>query len=163
MITIDEAVARVPQWKGMAAASVVLLAGGVTNLNYRVEIGGDTFVVSIAGTGTDALGVDRSRAYEITRAAGDLGVGPEAVCVLPDEGIMVTRFIAGRRLAAGDAADPGTLRRIVRSFHRYHGGPAFPGVFSPFETLRAYLVTARESEAAAISEAVPAAGAAPTL
>jgi thiamine kinase-like enzyme len=161
MITIDEAIARVPQWRGMRAGSVVPLAGGITNLNYRVEIGGDTFVLSIAGVGTDALGVDRSRAYEIARAAGDLGVGPEVVCLLPDDGILVARFIWGRRLVAGDAVNPGTLARIVRSFHRYHGGPAFPGAFSPFETLRAYLRTAQQPEAPRMSGAAPAAGAAP--
>jgi thiamine kinase-like enzyme len=148
MITIDEAITRVPQWKGAQPGSVTSLAGGITNLNYQVEIGGDIFVVSIAGTGTDTLGVDRDRAYGCTRTAGDLGIGPEVVCALPDDGILVTRFISGRRLTAGDAADPGTLTRIVRSFHRYHGGPAFPGTFSPFDTLRAYLSTARGSEAA---------------
>lgn len=162
MITIDEAIARVPQWRGMMAGSVVPLAGGITNLNYRVEIGGNTFVLSIAGVGTDTLGVDRSRAYEIARAAGDLGVGPEVVCLLPDDGILVARFIWGRRLGTGDAADPGTLARIVRSFHRYHGGPAFPGAFSPFETVRAYLRTAQQSEAPRMSGTPPAAGAAPT-
>ncbi len=161
MITIDEAIARIPQWKGMPARSVVSLTGGITNLNYRVEIGGDTFALTIAGTGTDALGVDRSRAYEITRGVGDLGVGPEVVCVLPDDGILVTRFIWGRRLAADDATDPETLARIVRSLHRYHGGPAFPGAFSPFETVRAYLKTAQQQEAARMSGAAPAAGGAP--
>jgi len=152
MIPIDEAIARIPQWKGARPESVTPLAGGITNLNYRVEIGGDTFVVSIAGTGTATLGVDRERAYECTRVAGDLDIGPQVMCVLPDDGILVTRFISGCGLAAGAAADPGTLTRIVRSFHRYHGGPAFPGIFSPFETLRAYLRTAQESEAAQVSE-----------
>jgi thiamine kinase-like enzyme len=147
MITIDDAIARVPQWRGMLAGSVVPLAGGITNLNYRVEIGGNVFVLSIAGAGTEALGVDRSRAFEIARAAGDLGVGPEVVCLLPDDGILVARFIGGRHLATGDAAHPGTLARIVGSFHRYHEGPAFPGAFSPFETLRAYLRAAQQSEA----------------
>ncbi len=155
MIPIDEAIARVPRWKGARPGSVTPLAGGITNLNYRVEIGGDTFVLSIAGTGTATLGVDRERAYRCTRVAGDLGVGAEVMCVLPDDGILVTRFISGRGLAAGDAADPETLTRIVRSFHRYHGGPAFPGIFSPFETLRAYLRTAQESEAAQTPTRLP--------
>ena len=163
MITIGEAIARVPQWRGMTAGSVVPLAGGITNLNYRVEIAGTTFVLTIAGAGTDALGVDRPRAYEIARAAGDLGIGPEVVCFLPDDGIVITKFIWGRRLVPGDAADPGTLARIVRSFHRYHGGPAFPGAFSPFETLRAYLEAAQRPGAAPMSGAAPAGGAAPTL
>jgi len=156
MITIDEAIGCVPQWKGIQAASVVPLAGGITNLNYRVEIDGDTFVVSIAGAGTEALGIDRERAYTCTRAAGRTGVGPVVVHALPADGILVTRFIFGRRHTAGDAARPETLGRTVRSFHRYHTGPAFPGTFSPCETLRAYLKTARGIEAARAPGAVRA-------
>lgn len=147
MISIDEAIARIPQWKGARAGSVTPLTGGITNLNYRVEIGGDTFVVSIAGAGTEALGIDRGLAYQCTRAASHLGVGPGVAYVLPAEGILVTRFISGRGLTPADAAHPETLTRIVRSFQRYHAGPAFPGVFSPFETLRAYLKTVQTSEA----------------
>ena len=155
MITIDEALARIPQWTGMRPRSVRPLTGGITNLNYRVEVGGDTFVLSIAGTGTAILGVDRARAHGCTRVAGDLGIGPEVVCVMPDDGILVTRFISGRGLAAGDAADPGMLARVVRSFHRYHGGPAFPGTFSPFETLRRHLRTAQESDGAEKTTRLP--------
>ena len=154
-MTIDEALARVPQWTGMRPRSVRPLAGGVTNLNYLVEIGGDTFVLSVAGTGTAVLGVDRARAYGCTRIAGDLGIGPEVVCVLPDDGILVTRFISGRGLAADDAADSGMLARIVRSFKRYQGGPAFPGTFSPFETLRRHLRTAQESDGAEKTTRLP--------
>jgi thiamine kinase-like enzyme len=153
MITIDEAIARIPEWQGARAESITPLAGGITNLNYRVEIGGDTFVVSIAGAGTEALGISRELAYQCTRAASDLGVGPGVAYVLPADGVLVTRFISGRRLTAADAAHPETLTRIVRSFQRYHTGPAFPGVFSPFETLRAYLRTAQTSEAAHVSGA----------
>lgn len=155
MMTVDEAIARVPQWTGMRPGSVSPLAGGITNLNYRVEVGGDTFVLSIAGMGTDVLGVDRARAYGCTRIAGDLGIGPEVVSVLPNDGILVTRFISGRGLAAGDAAAPGMLTRIVSSLHRYHGGPAFPGTFSPFETLRRCLRTARESDGAETTTRLP--------
>ncbi len=155
MMTIDEAIARVPQWQGMRPGSVGRLAGGITNLNYRVEVGEDTFVLSIAGTGTGTLGVDRTRAYGCTRIAGDLGIGPEVVCFLPDDGILVTRFISGRGLAAGDAADPGMLERIVCSLRRYHGGPAFPGTFSPFKTLRRYLRTAQESGGAETTTRLP--------
>lgn len=155
MITIDEAIARVPQWRGARAGSVTPLAGGITNFNYRVEIGGGLFVVSIAGAGTETLGIERERAYQCTRAAGRLGVGPDVVCVLPADGILVTRFISGRRLTAADAAHPDILARIVRSFHRYHAGPAFPGTFSPFETLHAYLRTARTSTSGQASGARP--------
>jgi thiamine kinase-like enzyme len=155
MITIDEAIARIPEWKGARAESVTRLSGGITNLNYRVEIGGDTFVVSIAGAGTEALGINRELAYQCTRAASDLGVGPGVAYVLPADGVLVTRFIFGRRLTAADAAHSETLTRIVRSFQRYHAGPAFPGVFSPFETLRAYLRTAKTSEAQVSGAGIP--------
>jgi len=146
VITIEDVIARIPDWRA-AATSVTPLAGGITNLSYRVEVNGEAFVVAIAGQDTERLGIDRHRAYQCTLAAAQTGVGPEVVYFLPADGILVTRFIAGRRLAAWEVAQPELLARIVRSLHGYHGGPVFPGPFSPFRTLEDYLQVARAHDA----------------
>ena len=142
MLTIEEAVARVPQWGRAAGVSAAPLPGGITNVTYRVEVSGESFVVHLAGGRTDLLGIDRDRAYRCARAAGQAGVGPAVVYASPADGILVTRFVPGRCLTAADLARPETLGRVVRSLQRCHALP-FPGQFSPFRTVEEYLRVAR--------------------
>ena len=123
------------------------MSGGLTNLNYRVDVDGESFVVRIWATGTELLGIDRQREYQCTVAASQTGVAPEVVHFLPDAGIMVTRFVPGRHLAPGEIARPEVLERVVQSMRRYHAGPAFDGSFSPLHTVAVYLGVARRFDA----------------
>ena len=56
---------------------------------------------------------------------------------------MVTRFVTGKGITPEAAAEPEMLGRIARAIRRYHEGPAFPGSFSAFETVRGYHELAR--------------------
>jgi len=114
------------------------LLGGITNQNYRVDVGGESFVLRIGGKGTHLLGIDRERESICTIIAAQVGVGAEVVHFLASEDVLVTRFIVGNGISPETAAQPATLRRIVDSIRRYHAGPDFPGTFSPFETARNY-------------------------
>jgi len=136
---IERILNQVPGWSGVEAV-VTPLVGGITNQNYRVDIGGETFVLRIGGKGTHLLGIDRGRERTCTAIAAQMGVGAEVVHFLASENeeVLITRFIVGTSIAPETAAQPETLRRIVDSMHRYHGGPDFPGSFSPFETVRSY-------------------------
>jgi thiamine kinase-like enzyme len=147
VLSIEEAVARIPGWGGAARVSAAPLPGGITNRAYRVEVDADVFVVHIAGPGTALLGVDHHRTYECTAAAGATGVGPEVVHFVPSDGILVTRFIPGRHLEAAEVARPEVLARVVRSLRLCHGGPAFAASFSPFRALESYLAAARRGGA----------------
>ena len=142
-ITIEEAIARIPTWRHASLASVSLLPGGITNVNYRVDVGGEAFVVRIGARNADLLGIDREREFQCTVAASRTGVAPEVVRFLPEDDILVTRFIAGRSLSPAEMAGPETMARVVRSMRLYHGGPAFAGSFSPFRTVEGYLRVAR--------------------
>ncbi len=134
---IERILSRIPGWS-VADAVVTPLVGGITNQNYRVDIGGETFVLRIGGKGTHLLGIDRGRESICTAIAAQVGVGAEVIHFLADEEVLVTRFIVGRGITPEMAAESGTLHRIVDSMKRYHAGPAFPGTFSPFETVRNY-------------------------
>jgi thiamine kinase-like enzyme len=142
MTTIEQAIARIPGWAA-AAVSVASLSGGITNLNYRVDVNEESFVVSLSSEDTEVLGIDQRLTHQSTLAAAETGVGPEVAHFFPDDGILVTRFIVGRRLSAGEVAHPEMLQRVVRSLRRYHDGPALASHFSPFRTLNAYLRGAR--------------------
>jgi len=138
---------RIPGWSA-SEAQVSPLIGGITNQNYRVDMGGESFVLRIGGKGTHLLGIDRERESICTAIAYSVGVGAEVLHFLPDEDVLVTRFIEGVAISPESAAEPETLRRIVQSIHRYHNGSAFPGTFSPFETVRNYHRLALEYQVA---------------
>src|SRR5216110_2782720 len=120
---IDRILNQVPGWNA-ADARVAPLIGGITNQNYRVDIGGETFVLRIGGKGTQLLGIDRSREHTCTAIAAQMGVGAEVIHLLASEDALVTRFIVGTAISPETAAQPETLRRIVDSIKRYHTGSA---------------------------------------
>ncbi len=141
-VTLEEVIARIPGWTG-ARIVTSALGGGITNLNYRVDVDGKSFVVRIPGKDSELLGIDRRREYACTLAASQSGVGPEVVHFLEAEGILVTCFIAGRGVSKEEMERPTTIRRVAESLRRYHSGPTFPGTFSALETVREYLRTSR--------------------
>ena len=144
---IEHILNRVPGWNA-ADARVAPLIGGITNQNYRVDIGGETFVLRIGGKGTHLLGIDRGRESICTAIAAQVGVGAEVIHFLPAEDVLVTRFIDGTAITPEIAAQHEMLPRIVASMKCYHAGPAFPGTFSPFETVRSYHTLAIEHDVA---------------
>lgn len=139
-MTIDDVIARMG-WAGPEVV-VQLLSGGITNLNYRVEVGGEAFVVRIPGQDSQYLGIDRRREHACNVAAHEAGVAPDVVAFFEDAGVLVTRFLRGRGLTMEEMHDPQTLQRVAAALRRYHRGRAFPGTFSPFQTVREYLATA---------------------
>ena len=141
--TIEQAIARIPSWGRASSLTVTPLSGGITNFNYRVDVDGEAFVVRIAARDAELLGIDRQREYRCALAASRAGVAPEVVHFLPDEGIMVTRFVPGRPLSRAEMAQPDVMGRVVQSMRRYHSGAAFEGSFSPFKTIEEYLGVAR--------------------
>jgi len=135
--SVEHILEQIPGWSGKDLVVAPLL-GGITNQNYRVDVAGETFVLRVGGKGTRLLGIDRRREHICTAIAAQLGIGAEVMHFLASEDALVTRFIVGAGISPETAAEPGTLRRIIASMKRYHGGPAFPGTFSPFETVRDY-------------------------
>lgn len=141
--TIERVIPRVPGWGRASQVEIIPLGGGITNLNYRVQVDGQTFAVRIGGAGTELPGIDRRREYGCTLAAAQTGVGPEVVHFLEADGVLVTRFIEGRCLTLAEVGRPATIRRVVESLQRVHAGPAFPSALSPFRTIEGYREVAR--------------------
>jgi len=140
-MNIDDVIARMG-WAGAANLTVTPLGGGITNLNYRVTAGGEVYVVRIPGQGSTHLGIDRAREYACTAAAHASGVAPSVAAFLKEDGVLITQFVRGRGPSAEEMRRPEMVRRVAQALRRYHGGPPFPGIFSPFRTVREYLATA---------------------
>ena len=122
------------------------LGGGLTNRNYRVEAPDDCYVLRIAGTGTELLGIDRAREVACSRAAAYAGVGPRVVAYLAERRALITAFVPGTLLSPERVRQPDTLRRVAQTLRRchYQPVPADLGEFSPFRTIRTYVHLARE-------------------
>jgi len=134
-LTLEEAIARVPQWADASDLKTSPLGGGITNTNYRVEVGGEAFVLRIAGADTELLGIVRENECAAHKAAGELGVAPEVVYVIQPEGYLVTRFIEGRPLPPEEIGQPENIRRVVEAIKKIHNMPPIPGTFSPFRVV----------------------------
>lgn len=140
---VTQILSQNPAWNGSEIV-VTPLVGGITNQNYRLDIGEEVLVLRISGKGTHLLGIDRGRECTCTTLAAQVGVGAEVVYFFPSEDALVTRFIVGESISPQVAVQPEMLKRIVDAMRRYHTAPSFPGTFSPFNTVRAYHQLARE-------------------
>lgn len=141
----EDILGLVPEWDKLKVA-VTPLAGGITNQNYRVDIESESFVLRVGGKGTHLLGIDREHERACTALAAQLGIGAEVIYYHASESrqVLVTRFIAGTNVSPESATEPELLRRIVETLRLYHNGPAFPGSFSPFATVRDYYQLAQQ-------------------
>ncbi len=132
MADLDVLLARLEPTLGAVTAAPLPLDGGFTNSNYRVGLGGTSYVVRVCGTNTDALGIDRHNECEATRIAAGLGIAPDVVAFLPDDDVLITRFITGAPLDDGELGDEPFLSQIARMLRTLHGGPPFRATFDAF-------------------------------
>jgi thiamine kinase-like enzyme len=140
------AMQRVPELAGRGL-KLVVLSGGITNRNYRVDVAGesDRFVIRLGGNDTHLLGISREVEHAATVAAAGVGVGAEVVAFLRPEGYLVTRFIEGTPMAELDVHAPRVIERVADSVRRFHEGPAIPGLFVPLRIVEAYRALARDN------------------
>lgn len=141
MSDFSAAVERV--WPGRGARWEVL-GGGITNHNVKVEVGGEAFVLRVAGRDTNLLGIDRRVEVEATRAAAALGIGPEVVAFVEPEGWLVTRFLDGAIPPVEAMREPRTLERVGAALRAFHDGVTIAGTFDSFRVVEAYRDTALE-------------------
>jgi thiamine kinase-like enzyme len=134
---IEAILQRIPELRDRPRV-ITPLVGGITNRNYRIDAGGQSYVLRIGGAGANVLGIDRVAEYACTRAAASSGVGPEIIAFLPEHAALVTRYVDGRVLTTKDVQEEATLERVVHALRRIHNGALLPCTFSPFLTIREY-------------------------
>ncbi len=137
-MAIEDVVERVPGWAGREIR-IEPIAAGLTNQNFRVEVGGKPFFVRLPGSSTDLLAVDRANELHNTRAAAAAGVGPSVMHHDPESGAFVLEWIDGRTMSNAAFAEPGTPARIAEALRRLHAGPRFRDDFNMFRLSEFYL------------------------
>jgi thiamine kinase-like enzyme len=137
----EEIAARV--WPG-ERLQLEPLGGGITNRNFKVDIGGESFVLRIGGKDTELLGIDRSVEHAASLVAAKAGVGPEVVAFIEPDGYLVTRFLEGWPIPPEEMRAPAQIERVAPVLHRIHDGLPIPGRFDSFRVVEAYRATAEE-------------------
>ena len=145
-LTLEQALARVPQWVGAGDLKATPLGGGITNSNFRIDVGAEAFVLRIAGADTELLGINREREYSANLTAGKLGIAPEVYYFIRPEGYLVTRFIPGRPILPEELCQPENLRRVMELVRKIHCMPEIPGRFDVFRIISEYSEIARRCQ-----------------
>lgn len=134
---------RVPAWKNRTDIRTTFLSGGITNQNYRVDVGGEAFVMRLGGAKTALLGIDRQNEYAATRAAAEIGIAPEVIDYIQPEGYLIARFIRGREVPPAELREPQTLGEVADALKKIHALAPVRATFSPFQVVRDYDALAR--------------------
>lgn len=152
MISRDEAseiaaaLARIPHFAGRPLDGLrTEPLASLTNRNYKLSLGGESYVLRIAGAGTERY-VDRAAEAHNARQAAAIGIAPELLYLDPPSGLMLTRFIeGGMPLRAVEMRQPELLRRAASLLKRLHGsGLAFAGRMELFPKLDEYIALAAQ-------------------
>jgi len=146
-LAIDKAISRVPFLAESKNIKKTPLSGGITNLNFKIDADGKSYVIRLAGEGTEMLGIKRDVEYAANKAAGELGIAPDVVYFIEPEGYIVTRFIKGRRVPPEEMAKPHNLMRVARKLRLFHRrAPKLEGEFNVFRHVEMLAGTSKVNE-----------------
>lgn len=143
-LTLEEAIARVPFWAGKSDLTTTPLDGGITNLNYKVDVDGESFVIRITGAKTELLGINRENEFFANKLAGEMGIGPEVVYFIRPEGYLVTRFLDSRPLPVQEITLKPNIKKVASVLRKIHAMAPIPGEFDIFKVIEDYSNTVRE-------------------
>jgi thiamine kinase-like enzyme len=147
-LTLEQAIGRIPFLKDARGLRITELKGGITNRNYKIESDGKAYVLRITGEDTDLLGIRRDVEYAASKAAGELGVGPEVYYFIQPEGYLLTRFIRGKHIPTEVIGRPENIRRVAEKVRLFHTrAPALPSEFNAFRAVESLAKVSREHQA----------------
>jgi thiamine kinase-like enzyme len=141
---LTEVIARLAGVLGPREGGVRPLDGGITNRNYRVNFGGDEYVVRLPGKDTNLLGIDREAERLATKQAAALGIGPRVASMFEDPPCLVTCFVEGRELTSEELRESEVLTEVARGLRAFHdSGLELPTEFQVYDVVRDYADVAK--------------------
>lgn len=130
---IDEAIARVEDWKGKNI-TYVPVPGGITNPNFKVNVDGVNFFLKIPGAGTDFI--DRPNCHAANLIASETGSGPKVYYYFEDTGVEIFEWLEGyKTVSYGDVYFKKIFVKIAENIAKFHNaeGKVLPLTQSIFE------------------------------
>ena len=128
-------------WPGRTV-SFEPLGGGITNHNFKVDVGGELFVLRIGGKDTELLGIDRRAEEAASRMAAAIGVGAEIAAFVEPEGYLITHFIEGRPVPPELMRTRELVERVALTLRAIHEADPIPSRFDAHRVVEAYAETA---------------------
>jgi thiamine kinase-like enzyme len=117
---------------------VTVLPGGLTNTNYKVDVGGRAYVVRVSSKDSSLLAIDREHEHHASVSAADTGVGATVVDYRPERSILVLEYIEGTTQTAEDLRRGDRLDWIADACRVLHSGRRCLGDFDMFEIQERY-------------------------
>ena len=131
---------QVPFFAGVRREAVgIEPLGSLTNMSYKVTVGGDAYVLRLAGQDTWEY-IDRAAEEHNSRVAAAAGIGADVLYCDAGRGTMVSRFIEGDAMnGAWLKRDAKALVRVARALKRLHcSGATFRSRFDVFAMIQRY-------------------------
>ncbi len=139
-----EAIRFVEPWKNQDI-KYEPVSGGITNLNWKVFVGGKYYFVKIPGKGIGEL-INRNNAHIANEIAETEGIGPKVYFYFEDTGVEIFEWLEDyRTLNYGDVFNPYIFNQIIetiRKFHQ-HKEKTLPVKKSPFAQTREMIQSAK--------------------
>ena len=146
---IARTLARIPTFAGTTLdRPAIERIAGLTNRNYKVSVGPESYVLRLAGAGTSAY-IDRQAEAHNARVAAAAGVNAQVLFFDVADGTMLCRYIDDCLTMSADTfQDLGRVARAAHAFRRMHEHPEpFAGRFEVFAQIDEYLGLLRRNEA----------------
>jgi len=136
MTDVGAILAAVPGFESAEVRAV--LSDGPTNSSYRIELGGECFVLRVDKPAAAQLGLDRDAERVAYGALAAAGLAEAPLVFDTGRGVMLRRFVAGRSWSAEDVARPDRLVRLARLLRTLHAVPRAGRRFEPLAAARRY-------------------------
>jgi len=149
LVQVHTALASVPRFAAMEpGAYTVARLGGLTNLVFRIDVGGDAYVLRLPGKGTEEY-IDREVELHNAVVAAEAGVSADVLYATAETGLMLTRWIESvtmtPELFESRAGSPGRAGRVFRQLHTC--GLVFESRFDLFAMIDEYLTILKAKNA----------------
>jgi thiamine kinase-like enzyme len=121
--------------------------GGLTNRNYKVSVGAETYVLRLAGAGTGAY-IDRKAEEQNARIAAAAGVNAELLHFDAGDGTMLCRWVEAITMSAESFRDLARVGRAAVALRCMHEcATPFVNRFDVFAQIDEYLALLRRNRA----------------
>lgn len=134
-----------------ADVQITHAADGLTNDNYIVTRGTESYVIRISGSHHALLGINRQAELTVMNRVAPTGIGPQVVFFDVKTGTMITRYISGQKWTPEIAAEPANIIKMASTMKVVHHLSPIPFLFQPFEDNRRRIAYA-EKEGITIPE-----------
>lgn len=135
-------VSKAECYNGDSISHIEKLPGGLTNENFKVNIGGIDYALRVAGKGTAEM-IDRPAEDNNAHLMAAEGINPELFYYDPVTGDKIDKYIDGKTLTIPDFQTPEAdeyIKMIAKTLDRVHNGDSkFVGKFDFLEEFNSYL------------------------